>query len=76
VSDPATKSAAAVSANIRKVRDIAAEMEDLFRKQIELLKSETVGLKPSLAEYDRIGQRIRELFHELQNSSTSLSDAD
>jgi hypothetical protein len=68
----------AMSAKVRKVRDIAAEMEHLFQRQIDLLKSETfVGLEPSqLAEYDRIGQKIRELFQELQNSSTSSSDPD
>jgi len=57
-----------VSAKVRKVRDIAAEMQGLFEKQIELLKSESfVALTRSqLAEYDRVGERIRELFQELQ----------
>jgi hypothetical protein len=51
-------------------RDIAAEMEHLFRRQIALLKSGTfAGWKSSqLAELDKIGARISELFKKLQNS--------
>ncbi|HXZ39944.1 MAG TPA: hypothetical protein VEG68_04330 [Terriglobales bacterium] len=51
----------------RTVREIATEMDQLFQRQIELMKSETfLGLTPSeRAEYERIGERIRELFGEL-----------
>lgn len=51
----------------RSVREIAAEMDRLFQRQIDLMKSETfVGLTPSeRAEYERIGERIRGLFGEL-----------
>ena len=51
----------------RTLAEIASEMDQLFQKQIELMKSETfVGLTPSQrAEYDEIGARIRELFAEL-----------
>jgi len=51
----------------RTVAEIAAEMDQLFQRQIELMKSETfVGLTPpQRAEYDEIGERIRELFAEL-----------
>jgi len=51
----------------RTVREIAAEMDELFQRQIELMKSESfVGLTPSeRVEYDKIGERIRELFAEL-----------
>jgi hypothetical protein len=51
----------------RTVAEIAAEMDQLFQKQIELMKSETfIGLTPpERAEYDEIGSRIRELFAEL-----------
>lgn len=64
------------SPQVRSGREIAAEMEDLFQKQIELLKSESfVGLTVSpLAEYDKIGQRIRELFQELQIHLSRPSD--
>jgi len=56
-----------MTAPTRTVREIAAEMDQLFQRQIELMKSETfVGLTPSeRAEYERIGERIRELFGEL-----------
>jgi len=61
------KSQVATTTPGRAVSQIAAEMDQLFRKQIELMKSETfVGLTPSQrAEYDQIGERIRELFAEL-----------
>jgi hypothetical protein len=51
----------------RTVREIAAEMDELFRRQIELMKSESfVGLTPSeRVEYEKIGERIRRLFAEL-----------
>ena len=56
-----------MTAPTRTVREIAAEMDQLFQRQIELMKSETfLGLTPSeRAEYERIGERIRELFGEL-----------
>jgi hypothetical protein len=71
------KARATASAKIRDVRDIAAEMEHLFRRQIELLKSGTfVSLKPSrLTEFDRIGVRIRTLFQELQDLRQSSGDS-
>jgi hypothetical protein len=49
------------------VREIAAEMDHLFQRQLELMKSETlIGLTPSQrCEYEKVGQRIRELFAEL-----------
>jgi len=51
----------------RTLAEIAAEMDQLFQRQIELMKSETfVGLTPSQrAEYEKIGKRIGELFAEL-----------
>jgi len=51
----------------RTVSEIAAEMDNLFQRQIQLMKSETfVGLTPpQRAEYDEIGERIRALFAEL-----------
>lgn len=51
----------------RTVAEIAAEMDQLFDRQIELMKSETfIGLTPSQrAEYDEVSRRIRELFAEL-----------
>jgi hypothetical protein len=51
----------------RTVAEIAAAMDQLFHRQIELMKSETfVGLTPpQRAEYDEISRRIRELFAEL-----------
>jgi hypothetical protein len=51
----------------RTVAEIAAEMDQLFHRQIELMKSETfLGLTPpQRAEYDEIGARVRELFVEL-----------
>lgn len=57
----------AITTPARSVSEIAAEMDQLFRRQIELMKSETfVGLTPSQrAEYDKIGERIREMFAEL-----------
>jgi hypothetical protein len=51
----------------RTVAEIAAEMDQLFQRQVELMKSETfIGLTPAQrAEYDEVGSRIRELFAEL-----------
>jgi hypothetical protein len=56
-----------MTAPTRTVREIAAEMDQLFQRQIELMKSESfVGLTPSeRVEYDKIGERICELFAEL-----------
>jgi len=49
------------------VRRIAEEIDRLFQRQIDLMKSESfVGLTPAeRSEYDRIGERISELFGEL-----------
>jgi hypothetical protein len=49
------------------VRQIAEEIDQLFQRQIELMKSESfVGLTPAeRSEYDRIGERISALFGEL-----------
>jgi len=49
------------------VRRVAEEIDRLFQRQIDLMKSESfVGLTPAeRSEYDRIGERIRELFGEL-----------
>jgi hypothetical protein len=57
----------AITRTGRTVAEIAAEMDQLFQRQIELMRSETfVGLTPpQRAEYDKIGERIRELFAEL-----------
>lgn len=70
------KSRPTASPQVRRRKEIAAEMEDLFQKQIELLKSDSfVGLTvPQLAEYDKIGQKIRELFQELQIHLSRPSD--
>jgi hypothetical protein len=55
------------AAQLQSVREIAAEMDQLFQRQTELMKSETfVGLTPSQrAEYEKTDERIRELFTEL-----------
>jgi hypothetical protein len=52
---------------VHSVREIAAEMDHLFQRQLALMKSETlIGLTPSQrCEYEKVGQRIRELFTEL-----------
>jgi hypothetical protein len=52
---------------VHSVREIAAEMDHLFQRQLELMRSESpVGLTPSQCrEYEKVGQRIRELFAEL-----------
>jgi hypothetical protein len=49
---------------------IAAELDRLFRKQLDLMKSESfVGLTPAQRkEYEKIGIRIRELFAELSRT--------
>jgi hypothetical protein len=49
------------------LRQISTEMDRLFQRQIELMRSETfIGLTPEeRAEYDKIGDRIRELFGKL-----------
>jgi hypothetical protein len=59
------KSRATVS--VPTLRQIAEEMDRLFQRQTELMKSETfVGLTPAQREeYDKIGEKIRELFAEL-----------
>jgi len=50
-----------------EIRLIADEIDRLFQRQIELMKSESfVGLTPSeRSEYDQIGERLRGLFSEL-----------
>jgi len=50
-----------------KTREIAAEMDALFRQQTELMKRETVvGLTPvEREEYDKLSRRIHGLFGEL-----------
>jgi hypothetical protein len=65
--DPAMQPGPAKTAQLRSVREIAAEMDQLFQRQIELMKSETfVGLTPSQrAEHEKTGERIRALFAEL-----------
>jgi len=47
--------------------EIVEEMDHLFQRQIELMRSEAfAGLTPAeLEEYDKIGERIRCLFGEL-----------
>jgi hypothetical protein len=49
------------------VRKIGEEIDQLFQRQIELMKSESfVGLTPAeRSEYDRIGERISALFGKL-----------
>jgi len=48
-----------------RLRDIATEMEELFQREIELLKPE-MRLTPSqVTEYKRIAKRIGELFSQL-----------
>jgi hypothetical protein len=56
-----------ISKPARTLGEIAAEMDQLFQRQIELMKAETfVGLTPpQRVEYDVLGERIRELFAEL-----------
>jgi len=53
------------------VRQIAEEIDRLFQRQIELMKSEAfVGLTPAeRAEYDRIGERISTLYGKLAKLS-------
>jgi len=53
------------------VRQIAAEIDQLFQRQIELMKSESfVGLTPTeRSEYDQIGARISALYGELAKLS-------
>jgi len=55
------------SSNRGEIRLIADEIDRLFQRQIELMKSESfVGLSPAeRSEYDRIGERLRDLFSEL-----------
>lgn len=50
-----------------RVVEIAGEMDALFQRQIELMKSETfVGLTPvEREEYEKITARIAALFREL-----------
>lgn len=49
------------------MRQIAAEMDALFQRQIELTRSETfVGLTPAEhEEYEKIAARISALFREM-----------
>jgi len=50
-----------------RVVEIAGEMDSLFQRQIELMKSETsVGLTPlERQEYEAIPERVAALFREL-----------
>ena len=50
-----------------RTRQIAAEMDRLFQRQIELMRSETfTGLTPTEhQEYERITKKISGLFREL-----------
>ena len=50
-----------------RVHEMAAEMDRLFNRQVELMKTETfVGLNPrERQEYEKIGERIHQLFREL-----------
>lgn len=56
-----------VASSHRRVQQIAAEMDALFQRQIELTRSETfVGLTPAeREEYERIAERISALFREM-----------
>ena len=49
------------------MRQIAEEMDRLFQRQIELMKSESFsGLTPAeREEYDKVGEKIRKLFAEI-----------
>ena len=60
-----SESIAASSRN--RVVEIAGEMDSLFQRQIELMKSETfVGLTPlERQEYEAIPERVAALFREL-----------
>jgi hypothetical protein len=64
---PVMTSRATKTSPIYDMRHIAEEMDRLFQKQIELMKSETlVGLTPAeREEYDKVGEKIRKLFAEL-----------
>ena len=52
-------------------KEIAEELDRLFRRQLQLMKSESfVGLTPhQREEYDALGSRIRELFIQLAKNS-------
>ena len=56
-----------VASGSSKLRRITQEMEALFQRQIELMKSETfVGLTPvQRQEYEKITEKISSLFREL-----------
>jgi len=56
-----------VASRSSKLRRITQEMEALFQRQIELMKSETfVGLTPvQRQEYEKITEKISSLFREL-----------
>ena len=56
-----------ISTSHSGVRQIADEIDRLFQRQIELMKSESfLGLTPAeRAEYDAIGVRISALYREL-----------
>ena len=47
---------------------IAAEIEKLFEREIQLLKSEDGLNKNQFAEYEKIATRIAELFAELRKA--------
>ena len=50
-----------------RILEIAGEMDALFQRQIQLMKSETfVGLTPAQRqEYERIAEHLSRLFREL-----------
>lgn len=56
-----------VASDSGKLRRITQEMEGLFQRQVELMKSETfVGLTPAeRQEYEKITDKIASLFREL-----------
>jgi len=56
-----------VVSNHSRILEIGREMDKLFQRQIELMKSETfVGLTPAeRQEYERIAQELSILFREM-----------
>ena len=53
------------STRSKSLAEIAAEMKKLFEREIELLKAEGGLRADQLAEYEKIGNRIAELFSEV-----------
>ena len=65
------KARLAPATKVPRTREIAAELDQLFQRQLELLRRESfVGFtKAEREEWERVGVKIRGLFEELAKMS-------